>query len=560
MSHAPGEIIDGKYRIVRLLGQGGMGEVYEGENVRIRRRVAIKVLHASVSAQDESVTRFEREAQAAARIGSDHICEVLDLGALPDGARYMVMEFMDGETLGARLKRVGRLPPERLVPLVTQVLDGLGAAHAAGIVHRDLKPDNVFILQQKAGLADFVKILDFGVSKFSQAGDELNVTRAGSVVGTPYYMSPEQARGMVVDHRSDLYALGVVLYQAVTGQVPFQANTFNELLFKIVGDPAPPPQHYIPDIDPAFAALVQRAMARDVAHRYQTCAELKDALLAWAAARPALATGAPLLQAAITQRPQTQALAATPMPFAHTPGHTPAPGQLGAQGYGSSPQHPGMPYATPAPGNISSPHLTPGNVSSPFLPQPVLGLTPSPGAAPQPGASGSGWGNASTPAGAPVPQTSSTWAEASTSTTPRKPSRGLAIALAGLAGLVITGGVTSFLMLSGRTTSTPTGAAPSASATLTVPATASPLPPTTGAPSIAPVDTAAPTASALATAAPSTSAAPTATPSTSPPLPYAPPSTPSTGRLPPPSTAKPSQQPTATTPKPKPGGAADPGY
>ncbi|MBK9263400.1 MAG: protein kinase [Polyangiaceae bacterium] len=287
MSLNPGQVLDEKYQILRLLGTGGMGAVYEGENLRIKRRVAIKVLHASVSSAADNVARFEREAQAAGRIGSEHICEVLDLGVLPDGSRYMVMEYLDGETLSQRIKKNGRLAPAQSIPLMAQVLDALGAAHTAGIVHRDLKPDNIFILPNKAGRADFIKILDFGVSKFSQiSGEEMNVTRAGAVVGTPYYMSPEQARGMAqVDARSDIYALGVVLYQATTGQVPFRAETFNELLFKIALELPPPPQQFVPDLDPEFAAIIQKAMAREQPHRFQSCAEFKDALLAWQAAR-----------------------------------------------------------------------------------------------------------------------------------------------------------------------------------------------------------------------------------------------------------------------------------
>lgn len=293
MSLNPGQIIDDKYQILRLLGTGGMGAVYEGENLRIKRRVAIKVLHASVSSAADNVARFEREAQAAGRIGSEHICEVLDLGVLADGARYMVMEYLDGETLSQRIKKNGRLGPPQIIPLMAQVLDALDAAHAAGIIHRDLKPDNIFILPSKAGRTDFIKILDFGVSKFSQlSGEEMNVTRAGAVVGTPYYMSPEQARGMAqVDARSDIYALGVVLYQATTGQVPFRAETFNELLFKIALELPPPPQQFVPDLDPEFAAIIQRAMAREQVHRFQSCAEFKEALLAWQAARAAPAFG-----------------------------------------------------------------------------------------------------------------------------------------------------------------------------------------------------------------------------------------------------------------------------
>src|SRR6476659_6003212 len=210
MSLETGQIIEGKYRIVRLIGEGGMGAVYEGENVRIRRRVAIKVLHAATASNAEAVQRFEREAQAAGRIGSDHILEVLDLGTLPNNDRFMVMEFLDGEPLSARIQGKGRLSPRELVPLAKQVLAGLGAAHSAGIIHRDLKPDNIYILREPAGNRDFVKIIDFGISKcspLSGGGDGMKMTRTGAVMGTPYYMSPEQASGSgEADARSDVYS------------------------------------------------------------------------------------------------------------------------------------------------------------------------------------------------------------------------------------------------------------------------------------------------------------------------------------------------------------------
>src|SRR6185369_6855105 len=163
-----GQILDGKYRIVRVIGEGGMGAVYEGENTRIRRKVAIKLLHAGVAENAEMVQRFEREAQVAGTVGNDHILEIRDLGALPTGERYMVMEFLDGETLTDRIKSRVRLPAKEAVSLIKQVLTGLTAAHAAGIVHRDLKPDNIFILRAKAGVKDFAKIIDFGISKFSE--------------------------------------------------------------------------------------------------------------------------------------------------------------------------------------------------------------------------------------------------------------------------------------------------------------------------------------------------------------------------------------------------------
>ena len=248
-----GQMIDSKYRIVRMLGEGGMGTVYEGQNVRIGHRVAIKVLHTDLASRSDILERFEREAQAAGRIGSEHIVEVYDLGELPGGIRYMVMEYLDGENLATRIEREGRMAPQQMAPIFGHVLEGIGAAHAAGIIHRDLKPENIFLVRDKKTGKDFAKLVDFGVSKFAmpQAG---SMTRTGSVIGTPFYMSPEQAKGIKhTDHRADLYSIGVVLYECATGKVPFHAETFNELMFKIVLEEAPDPVSLVPDIDPAFA-------------------------------------------------------------------------------------------------------------------------------------------------------------------------------------------------------------------------------------------------------------------------------------------------------------------
>jgi tRNA A-37 threonylcarbamoyl transferase component Bud32 len=281
-----GQLIDSKYRIVRLLGEGGMGAVYEGENVRIGHRVAIKVLHAEIATRGDVLERFEREAQAAGKIGSDHIVEVYDLGELPDGARYMVMEYLEGENLSSRVQTHGRMSAGAIAPILLQLLEGLGAAHAAGIIHRDLKPDNIFLVREKKTGADFVKIVDFGVSKFGRSSPDgaMSMTRTGTVIGTPYYMSPEQAKGSKhTDHRSDLYSVGVVLFECATGRVPFQADTFNELMFKIVLEPPPDPETLVQGLDPRFAAIIRKAMAREQDARYQNAAEFQTAIAEWMA-------------------------------------------------------------------------------------------------------------------------------------------------------------------------------------------------------------------------------------------------------------------------------------
>jgi serine/threonine protein kinase len=276
-------IIDSKYRLIRQIGTGGMGVVYEGEDLRLHRKVAIKVLHASVASDRETLARFEREASAAGRIGSEHICAVLDIGSTADGGRYLALEYLEGETLGDRLKRTKSLSPLEAAALMLQILDALQSAHDANIIHRDLKPDNIFIVHSKGGQRDFVKVLDFGVSKFSAlATTDMTQTRAGMVVGTPYYMSPEQAQASSsVDARSDIYALGVLLFQSVAGRVPFAASTFSELLFKIALETPPLPESLNPRVDGEFSRIIQTAMARNPEERFQSCTAFAQALVAW---------------------------------------------------------------------------------------------------------------------------------------------------------------------------------------------------------------------------------------------------------------------------------------
>jgi serine/threonine protein kinase len=279
-----GDVIEEKYRVVRLIGKGGMGSVYEGQHILVDRRVAIKVLLPALD-RGRASARFAQEARAAGRIGNEHILDVYDMGSLSDGSCYLVAEYLDGETLRQRINRTGRLSPGVAIPLLLELLDGLGAAHAAGVVHRDLKPDNVFLVRKKAGRSDFVKLIDFGISRFEplDASDAARMTTTGTVLGTPHYLSPEQARGRrEIDRRSDLFAVGVILYEMVTGEVPFKAESFNDLLFKIVLEPAPAPEEVVHDLDPAFSRIMVKALAKDPAERYQSAEELGLALIRWA--------------------------------------------------------------------------------------------------------------------------------------------------------------------------------------------------------------------------------------------------------------------------------------
>jgi serine/threonine-protein kinase len=280
----PGQSIDGKYRVIRRIGEGGMGTVYEGENVRIGRRVAIKVLHETVAARPEFAARFEREARAAAKIGSPHICDVLDLGDLPNGERFIVMEFLEGESLESRLESVGKVSDDTLLPIAFEILEALATMHENGVIHRDLKPANVYLARTQAGRGEAVKILDFGVSKFLPApGESSDMTSTGTLMGTPLYMSPEQARGLRnIDGRADLYSASVMFYRALAGELPFTAENFNELMFKIALEDPKPIREIAPEVDDDLAAIVHRGLARAPDARFRSAREYQESLLAWA--------------------------------------------------------------------------------------------------------------------------------------------------------------------------------------------------------------------------------------------------------------------------------------
>jgi serine/threonine-protein kinase len=388
MTLGEGDVIDDKYRILRLLGKGGMGTVWVAENLRVKRQVAIKVLlRSAADAAGDALLRFEREAQAAGQIGSDHIVEVLDLGTTPEGDRFMVMEYLEGDTLKQRMRR-GRLDSKKTAAVFCQLLEGLTAAHAAGIVHRDIKPDNIFLQKEKAGHRDWVKILDFGISKFSQlSGEEGQVTRAGMVMGTPFYMSPEQARtAHAVDARSDLYSVAVMLFETLTGQVPFSGTTFAELLFKIAFEPQPHPKTVMPTLDDEICAIILRGMERDPAARFQTAGEFATALEAWAARRDALPAREQMMTMPLPQRAPPPAavtshgLLAPPPPaplnsptfaFAPAPGVPGALDEAATQSWANEPTGTGQVTLDPA-SQPGSPGITQkswdGTVPTPTLP------------------------------------------------------------------------------------------------------------------------------------------------------------------------------------------------
>jgi tRNA A-37 threonylcarbamoyl transferase component Bud32 len=273
----PGTIIADRYSIVRLIGEGGMGVVYEARHTSIGRRVALKVVHKEYSSNAVAIERFQQEAKVAATIGHLNICEVMDFGVTDDGLAYIVMEYLEGESLATILGRERKLPVDVAMSILMQIMDALEEVHAKGILHRDLKPENVFITNVK-GHGAVVKILDFGISKVMKPGaDSMRLTQTGTMVGTPYYMSPEHVRAKGdIDQRTDLYACGVILYEMVTGEVPFKGESYSQIIAAILEDPPPDPTRLTPGLSQAVVDFIRWGMQRDREKRPQTAAEYRD--------------------------------------------------------------------------------------------------------------------------------------------------------------------------------------------------------------------------------------------------------------------------------------------
>lgn len=288
-----GDVIDGKYELVREIGRGGMGSVWEARHTHLGRKVALKFLHPQMANDQEAISRLIREAQAASSIGSDHIAEVTDIGfSGPNGAPYLVMEHLEGLTLAQLLRRDGNLEPMRAARLITQLGRALHAAHERGIVHRDIKPDNVYVTVRDDG-SEYVKVLDFGIAKFraALAGDNPALTATGVTLGTPYYMAPEQARAVHdLDGRVDVYSAGVVLYELLTGAPPFTGGSFSAVVIEAATNEPPPLNEKRPDLPAGYEEVVLKAMARDRDKRYANAANLVRALAPFAGSGARLTT------------------------------------------------------------------------------------------------------------------------------------------------------------------------------------------------------------------------------------------------------------------------------
>jgi serine/threonine-protein kinase len=273
-----GKVLADRYRILRKLGEGGMGEVFEAQHIYIDKRYAIKTLRPEVTTSPEAVARFHQEARSASVIGHENIVEIDDFGRLADGSVYLAMEFLEGLSLADRMKQPPPLPVEECLEYMIQVGRGLAAAHEKGIIHRDLKPENIFLARKHGRVVP--KVLDFGIAKVTRDSSMERLTQTGAIFGTPFYMSPEQALGRPLDPRTDVYSVGVILYELFAGRVPFQGESFMGILSQHITTPPLPPSQAAPSryILPEVERIILRAMAKEPGERYATMHALVDDL------------------------------------------------------------------------------------------------------------------------------------------------------------------------------------------------------------------------------------------------------------------------------------------
>ncbi len=312
MKPVAGDVIGGKYRIVRLIGDGGMGTVYEAHHEVLETQVALKFLHADLAKKAGLGSRFLQEARVSARIRSIHVTHVTDVDQTPDGSPYLVMELLHGESLQATMDRRGKLPVEQAIDFALQILSGLESAHAIGVVHRDLKPDNVFIVPATGG--PLLKLIDFGIAKLRASTEyQKSLTRVGAIMGTPEYMAPEQLFAAAnVDHRADLYSLGVILFEMLTGRRPADGDDVETIVAAVVAGNVRHLKDLEPTLPPGLIAVVERALLADRETRFATALDMRLALVPFAGALSHAGRLAAIPEP-LTPPPPQAAVAVTPM-------------------------------------------------------------------------------------------------------------------------------------------------------------------------------------------------------------------------------------------------------
>jgi len=369
-----GQVV-GNYKIKAKIGEGGMGVVFLAEHPVIGKKVALKVIHPDLARNPEVVSRFVMEAKAVNQIGHEHIVDIGDFGNTANGEFYFIMEYLQGESLADRLKREACLSQARALAIGAQIADALGASHDQGIIHRDLKPENIFLIT-RGGDPDFVKVLDFGLAKLTQVEEKVtHKTRAGSVMGTPYYMSPEQGEGKIEsDHRADIYSLGILLFEMLTGKVPFGGEGYGEIIVKHITHQAPSARKINPAISAAVEMILFRALAKDRDSRFQKMHDFREALLDpedYLAGSPSLTVPPELTTVNRMAAPMSR----KEMPFGYrdnmvTPPPTDRePGSADDQAMldsptplPASPRH-GLSSVPTAPGDAGLPSLKPGGIN-----------------------------------------------------------------------------------------------------------------------------------------------------------------------------------------------------
>jgi serine/threonine protein kinase len=342
----PGDVLNGKYRVEKVLGAGGMGVVVAATHLQLDEKVAIKFLLPEAAKSADVVNRFQREARAAVKIKSEHVARVSDVGQMENGSPFMVMEFLQGQDLADTIETHGALPVPAAVEYVLQACEALAEAHAAGIVHRDLKPANLFLAQRADG-SPCIKVLDFGISKMVNSLSMPGMTKTTAVMGSPLYMSPEQMKSSKdVDHRTDIWSLGAILYELLSGNPPFIADTMPQLCLMILQEPLGPLAQFRHDVPPQLEAVIRRCQEKDPNHRYQNVAELAAALAPFVTGRARLSAER------VADVLRTSAARGNSLP-----GATPAPPQAGMPPYGQTGPA-GAPFGAGSnPQLASNPHL-----------------------------------------------------------------------------------------------------------------------------------------------------------------------------------------------------------